>query len=212
MMVFSLDIRSEYTISHTIITRELAVELAFRMGYSGVDLQKIGLGGLLHDVGKIAIPPSILESQGKLSNDEMAIMRNHVVYTRKIVEGLIDDDIAKIAYRHHEKIDGTGYPEGLKENQMTIPEQIMSVADIASALSGERSYKEAFPKETVISIMNKLDEQKKINHRATRILIDNFDEIKKKSDLNSAPLIKTYEKMLDDYIYLSKSIQSLLAY
>lgn len=212
MMVFSLDIRSEYTISHTIMTREFAVELASRMGYSGVELQKIGLGGLLHDVGKIAIPPSILESQGKLNDDEMVIMRRHVLYTRKIIEGLIDDGIAKIAYRHHERLDGTGYPEGLSESQMSVPEQIMAVADIASALSGERSYKEAFPKEKVIAIMGKLDEENKINHQATRILIDNFDEIKRKADLNSGPFIKTYEKMLADYLDLSKSIQSLLVY
>jgi HD-GYP domain-containing protein (c-di-GMP phosphodiesterase class II) len=146
MLVYTIDFRSEHTVVHTLATVNFAEQLGRLSRLSGKDLRDLHYGALLHDLGKIAIPLNILESNGRLSDDEMKIMKAHVRITEMILEGVVDDDVLQIAVRHHEKLDGTGYHKGLTAKDLTLPQQIIAVADILSALYGKRSYKEAFSK------------------------------------------------------------------
>ena len=77
----------------------------------------------MHDLGKIATPLSILEKPGRLTDEEMEIMRQHVILSGKIIEGCVDDEIVKIAVRHHEKLNGKGYPLGIGEESLTVPRE-----------------------------------------------------------------------------------------
>ena len=90
------------------------------LGMSEEQIRQIYYGALLHDLGKIGIPVEILEFPGKLSPQAMNIMRTHVNITEEILGGTIDPAITKIAIRHHEKLDGSGYPRGLKANELTL--------------------------------------------------------------------------------------------
>lgn len=121
LIVFSIDFRSEHTVNHTILVIELATELAKYMGLSETMTKKVRIGALLHDLGKISTPLSILEKPTSLTKEETSTMKNHVVVTRNILEGFIDDEICRIAYRHHERLNGKGYPEGLRGDQLTLP-------------------------------------------------------------------------------------------
>lgn len=88
----------------------------------------------MHDVGKIGIPLSILEKPGKLDDEEMKVMRTHVELTEDILEGCIEPVLLQAAARHHEKLDGSGYPRGLHAAELSMPDRIIAVADIVSAL------------------------------------------------------------------------------
>ena len=99
MLAYSIDFRSEYTVTHTVTTVGISVEIARLLNYSAEDKQRIYYGALLHDVGKIAIPLEILEYPGKLSPQAMRIMRTHVELTGRILGQDVEEKIRKIALR-----------------------------------------------------------------------------------------------------------------
>ncbi len=115
----------------------------------------------IHDLGKIKIPDSILNKPGKLTPEEYEIMKKHTEYGAKVIQNSmrnVDDEnyvnvAINIAKYHHERYDGTGYPEGLKGEDIPLEARIMSLADVYDALISKRPYKEAFPKEKAIEIM-----------------------------------------------------------
>lgn len=199
MLVYSIDFRSEHTVTHTINTTAISQELGHRLNLTADDLEKVYLGALLHDIGKLAIPLEILEYPGKLSPEQMAIMRKYVDYTETIISGLVSDEIAQIASRHHEKLDGSGYPHGLKAAALTTPQRIVAVADIISALTSARSYKDVFPKEKTIRILKELQANAQLDHNICDIAINDFDDIMRKTDSSRDPIITLYRTIAAEY-------------
>ena len=145
MLVHVIDFRSRHTVTHTVTTAWTAYEIARRLMEDEAERGRVYCAALLHDVGKIGIPLGILEKPGRLDAREMAVMRTHVTLTESILAGCVPLDIAAAAARHHEKLDGSGYPRGLEAADLQMADRIIAVADIVSALVGTRSYKEAFP-------------------------------------------------------------------
>ena len=172
------------------------------MGLSGEQIHNIYYGALLHDLGKIGIPVEILEYPGRLSSQAMAIMRTHVDLTEKILGGTIEEKIMRIALRHHEKLDGSGYPRGLSGEELTIEERIVAVSDIVSALLGTRSYKEAFSKERTLSIIEEQAGEGKIDRSVVEVLKENFDTILEEVEEGCRPVLDTYYGLRKDYQYL----------
>ncbi len=199
MLVYTIDFRSEHTVIHTLATVNFAEQLGRLSRVSGKDLRDLHYGALLHDLGKIAIPLHILESTGRLSDDEMKVMKAHVRITEMILEGVVDDDVLRIAVRHHEKLDGTGYHKGLSAADMTLPQQIIAVADILSALYGKRSYKEAFSKEKILDIMNSDADKGKINRTVVTTLERNYDSIIAEFEKEKESTIGLYLKIKEQY-------------
>ncbi|MBD5507773.1 MAG: HD domain-containing protein [Lachnospiraceae bacterium] len=199
MLVYTIDFRSEHTVIHTLATVNFAEQLGRLARISGKDMRDLHYGALLHDLGKIAIPLHILESTGRLSDDEMKIMKAHVRITEMILEGVVDDDVLQIAVRHHEKLDGTGYHKGLSAADLTLPQQIIAVADILSALYGKRSYKEAFSKEKILDIMNSDADKGKINRNVVTSLENNYDKIIAEFEKEKESTIGLYLKIKEQY-------------
>lgn len=177
MLIYSIDFRSEYTVMHTITTISAADEIGVLMQLNELERKQLHFAALFHDIGKISTPVSILEAERKLTEDEMEIMRNHVVMSEYILKDYIDPVILEIAIRHHEKLDGTGYPRKLKGDELTKSQRVLAVADIVSALSGKRSYKEAFTREKIVSILWNNMENGKLCDKVVKCTIDNFDLI-----------------------------------
>jgi len=144
-------------------TRVLAEEIAKECPEYGLTEEKINLISLacvLHDVGKIAIPDNILLKPGKLTNEEFEIIKTHTSIGPRIIDKLpdsVDSDYKRycreICQFHHEKYDGQGYPIGLKENEIPISAQIVSVVDCFDALTNDRPYKNALPAEVAINMI-----------------------------------------------------------
>ena len=142
------------------ITKYMLVNTRLGEGLSKNDIDNIALASIMHDVGKIAISDAILNKPGKLTPEEYEIMKTHTVEGAQLLERipqLKKNDAYQYAYdisrHHHERWDGNGYPDGLKGDEITIWAQIVSLADVYDALSCKRVYKEAFPREKVVSMI-----------------------------------------------------------
>ncbi len=209
MMIFAIDFRSQHTVTHTITTTSISSSTARLMGMKEELVHHIYYGALLHDLGKIGIPVEILEFPGKLSPQAMKIMRTHVDITEEILGGTIAPNITKIAIRHHEKLDGSGYPRGILGDEMSLEEQVVAVADIVSALLGTRSYKEAYSKEKTLSILEEQASEGKINSQIVSVIKVNFDEILVEVRDKCTPILKTYYGLQKEYERLLKKHRSI---
>jgi len=204
MIVYAIDFRSEHTVTHTINTVAVALNIARHFGLDNAELEKIYLGSLLHDVGKIAIPVSILENPGRLDDAQMKIMRTHVVETKKLICGIVSEEICEIAVRHHEKLDGSGYPKGIFANDLTFSQRIVAVADIVSALSGRRSYKESFPKDKTISILSDMSGDK-LDESICDYVAECYDEIMQSTEESRLRVIRQYQGITKEFDELAAS-------
>jgi putative nucleotidyltransferase with HDIG domain len=137
----------EYTYVHSISVSALCISFAQGLGLDSTKIKQIGIGGLVHDIGKMKAPLEILNKPGPLSEKEFEIMKRHVkdgVSTLQQYPNL-DQDCTCVTSHHHERLDGTGYPDGLKGDEISEFGQIAAIVDIYDALSSERCYKHAMP-------------------------------------------------------------------
>ncbi len=145
------DLRDNETGQHMEQVTRLAVSLAKRMGLSGDDLTNFYRGALLHDVGKIGVPDTILKKPGKLSEAEWVEMRKHPQYAYDMLASIeYLRPAMDIPYCHHEHWDGTGYPRGLKGEDIPLAARIFAVVDVWDALTSERVYRQAMPQVEVV--------------------------------------------------------------
>lgn len=153
----ALDLRDKETEGHTQRVTELTVTLVRAMGLPAEELVHIRRGALLHDIGKMGIPDHILLKPGKLSDEEWEIMRKHPTYAYELLKPIAYLRPAlEIPYSHHEKWDGTGYPLGLKGEQIPLAARIFAVADVYDALTSDRPYRAGWPKEKVLEHIRSL--------------------------------------------------------
>jgi putative nucleotidyltransferase with HDIG domain len=137
----ALELRDEETEGHTRRVVDKTLEIARAMGMSEADLVHVRRGALLHDIGKMSIPDSILLKTGTLTDEEMEIMRGHTVNAFELLSPIVYLRPAlDIPYCHHERWDGSGYPRGLKGEQIPLAARIFSVVDTWDALRNERRY------------------------------------------------------------------------
>lgn len=206
MLVHVIDFRSHHTVTHTVNTIQISCQLAARMGLSSDSIEQIYYGALMHDFGKIGIPLSILEKPDKLTDDEMKIMRTHVEITEEIIRGCAQESVIEIAVRHHEKLNGRGYPRRLSAKDLSIEERIVAVSDIVSALCKTRSYKEAFPKEKVIAILENMSDTDEIDSSIVHIVKTQFDDIMEQVKTQSEPVMKIYGLIASERKSLSEKL------
>jgi PAS domain S-box-containing protein/putative nucleotidyltransferase with HDIG domain len=144
----ALDLRDKETAGHSQSVTEMTLELARQMGMIDSELVHVRRGALLHDIGKMGIPDAILHKSGALSEEEWETMRKHPVYAYELLYPISHLRPAlDIPYCHHEKWDGTGYPRGLKGEQIPMAARIFSVVDVWDALRSERPYRPGWPED-----------------------------------------------------------------
>lgn len=150
----AMDLRDKETEGHTQRVTDLTVRLATAMGMSDEQLVHLRRGALLHDMGKLGIPDQILLKPGKLTTEEWVIMRKHPQYAYEMLEKIpYLQPALDIPYCHHEKWDGTGYPRGLKGEEIPLAARLFAVVDVWDALSSDRTYRPAWEKEKVVAFI-----------------------------------------------------------
>jgi HD-GYP domain-containing protein (c-di-GMP phosphodiesterase class II) len=143
----ALDLRDEETEGHTRRVTDLTILLAGAMGMSDGEIAQARRGALLHDIGKMGIPDSILLKPGSLTEAEWQVMRRHPTFARDLLSPIAYlRDALDIPYCHHEKWDGTGYPRGLRGEAIPLAARIFALADVYDALTSDRPYRQAWPK------------------------------------------------------------------
>ena len=150
-----IDAKSSFTWEHSSRVTQYSLEMADAFGFDTERRRTLERAALLHDIGKLGISNSILEKNGKLTEDEYATIRLHPKFTNQILAPIRGfERITSIASAHHERLDGKGYYQGLDASQLDLDMRIVSVADVFDALSAKRPYRDALPIETVFKIMD----------------------------------------------------------
>jgi putative nucleotidyltransferase with HDIG domain len=149
-----LSLRDSETEEHTRRVCDITLKIAHAIGCSEKDLVHLRRGALLHDIGKIGVPDSILHKTGPLNDEEWKIMRQHPVYAFQLLSAIPNlRPTVDIPYCHHEKWDGNGYPRGLKGEDIPLSARIFSVADVWDALTSYRPYRPAWSEEKALAYM-----------------------------------------------------------
>jgi putative nucleotidyltransferase with HDIG domain len=150
----AIELRDVVTEGHSRRVEEMTVKLAARMGVNEKALAHIRRGALLHDIGKMAIPDSILLKEGKLNEEEWGLMKKHPVYAYEMLSRIdFLRPALSIPYAHHEWWDGSGYPRGLSGEEIPLEARIFAVVDVWDALQSDRPYRKAWSEEKTLSYL-----------------------------------------------------------
>ncbi|MDP1545559.1 MAG: PAS domain S-box protein [Anaerolineales bacterium] len=146
----ALDLRDKETEGHSQRVTEMTLQLAEKIGMTDVEKLNLKRGALLHDIGKMGIPDSILLKPGTLTLDEIKTMRQHPIYAYQMLSPITYlKHAVEIPYCHHEKWDGSGYPRGLKGEEIPLSARLFTVVDVFDALSSDRPYRKAWPRKEI---------------------------------------------------------------
>ncbi len=190
-----IDFKSRFTATHSTGVAACAVMLCQYFGFTDAEMAEMKVAGFFHDLGKLAVPNSILEKNGKLTKEEFNVIKQHTYFTYTVlttIGGL--SHIAEWAAFHHEKLDGTGYPFHIAADKINLGARIMAVADIFTALMEDRPYRKGMGKKEIETILKNRVLDNALDGRIVNILIDNYGEIAAKVKAKQHKSIEIFEK------------------
>ena len=159
-----------YTFTHMVNVSILTMGQARALGIDGPLLREFGLAALMHDIGKVKTPLEILNKPDKLTNDEFTIMKRHVVDGAEILRATPDMPTLApvVAFEHHLRLDGTGYPHAVKRASLNLGTMICSIADVYDAMRSQRAYQQAHPSDRILEVLKRSDGQQFDQHLVRR--------------------------------------------
>ncbi len=160
VIIADLKMYDDYTYHHCLSVAIMSIAIGMEIGLTNEMLNELGLAGLLHDLGKVAIPIEIINKPGRLTPEEFEVIKQHPALAEKHLKerGLVNDNVCRAIVGHHEKLDGTGYPYHLKDNEIHPYAKILAVADVYDALTSNRPYRTPSPpNEAIEYIMGGID-------------------------------------------------------
>jgi putative nucleotidyltransferase with HDIG domain len=141
-LAFMLEVRDPYTAGHQHRVAELSYAIAEEMGLPEDDKEGIRVAAFIHDIGKIAVPSDVLNKPGKLTDIEFSLLKSHSEVGYQVLQHLTTPyPVAETVLQHHERLNGSGYPNGLKGNQISLSARIIGVADVVEAINSHRPYR-----------------------------------------------------------------------
>lgn len=173
-----IDLRSPLNAYHSKGVAVTAEFIANKLGFSKLECQMLKIAGYIHDLGKLAIPPNILEKAGPLTRDEFSIVKSHAYHTYRILSNIRQADVITAwAALHHECLDGSGYPFHITERDLPLGSQIMAVADVLTAVCEDRPYRKGMDQKTALGVLHKQVQEKRINRDLAAIPQKYYEEI-----------------------------------
>lgn len=173
-----IDFRSRFTATHSAGVAATAEALAGLVGFSQREREYMNIAGLLHDLGKLAVPREILEKPGKLDTAEFDLMRSHTYHSYRILDTLEDfDTINSWASFHHERINGGGYPFHHTGDVLSLGSRIMAVSDIFTAISEDRPYRPGMNPDEARTVLGTMAKNGSIDVEIVQMLLRNFDHV-----------------------------------
>ena len=172
MALTALKDYDNYTFTHMVNVSILTMAQARGLGIEGPLLREFGLAALMHDIGKVKTPPEVLNKPDKLTAEEFQIMKRHTVDGAEILRGTSDiPPLAPIvAFEHHLRIDGTGYPDGVSRPSLNLATMLCGIADVYDAMRSQRKYQEALPSERILAVLQRDDGKQFDQHLVRRFV------------------------------------------
>lgn len=130
-----------YSVRHSLNVTVLATLLGSKLGLSRKELQLLGVGAMLHDVGKLEVPAEILLKPGKLTAEEFAVIKRHPQAGYERLDGVVMEEVRRVARDHHERCNGSGYPRGLRREEISLAARCVAIADVYDAVTTDRCYR-----------------------------------------------------------------------
>ena len=173
-----IDFRSRFTSTHSSGVAASASLLSKIFGLTDAEIGLMEVAGDLHDLGKLAIPNSILNKPGSLTKEEMSVMKSHTYYTYLVINSIGGlKQIAEWGAYHHERLDGSGYPFHCTATELSTGARIMMVADIFTALAEDRPYRKGMTKDGIVEIIKQFSDRSLLDTRIVNLLFENYNEI-----------------------------------
>ena len=198
---FVIDFRDRFTAIHTTGVAHILKEIAAILGYSEKEQEYLSLAGFLHDIGKLAVPVEILDKRGALTEQEFEIIKSHAYHSYRIISRIKGfEELAEIAAYHHEKLNGNGYPFHINYEKLSIEARMMAVADVFTALSEKRPYRERMKKEQIIDILDNMVKLKHLDKDIVEVVKENYENLEKLNIYIQKELLEEL-KLIDEFIY-----------
>jgi len=192
-----IDFRSQFTAAHSAGVAAAAEALARLYGFTESDCWLIHLAGLLHDLGKLSVPAEILEKPSRLTREEFDLVRRHTYYTFHLLEPLKVMDVVRVwGAFHHESMDGHGYPFHLEENELPLGSRVVTVADIFTALTEDRPYRQGLLPEDAIKILADGSAHHRLDSQIVSLLTANLNDINSVRAMAQASARQEYQQFI----------------
>lgn len=204
MLMYCLGLCSQDRVVDSVTSICICEELAIRLYLDEKETEKLYYGALIHDIGMLAIPKNIIGVKRTLNSEETRIMRTHVEISEKILKNRLDQDVLDIVTAHHERLDGSGYPRGIKDVSMNLSQKILQVADTVTGLVNERIYKQVSEKEDVIALLKDGADKKHFSGQVVDTMVLFYDDIMEKVQIESGQILLLHKKLERQYELVSE--------
>jgi len=196
MFSFIIDFRSHFTATHSAGVAHIASELALLSGFSDFECKMMLIAGYLHDLGKLIVPPALLEKPAALSNKEYDIIRAHTFYTYKLLEKIKGFEAINMwASYHHEKLSGNGYPFHLSADRIPLGSRIMAVADVFTAVTENRPYRKSMSPDQITKVLISMVDNGSICRKIVELLLPRMPEFIKLCHESQRREAQVYESL-----------------
>ena len=195
MLMYCIGLKSEQKVVESVTSTCICELLAERMRMDEATATKLYYGALLHDIGMLVVPKEIIDAERKLTPEEMVKVRQHVELAEKVLSNRMNQEVGDIACRHHERLNGAGYPKGLTNLQMSDADKVLQVADLITALVSKRAYRDVMDKKQVIEILQREVEHKKLSMQVVDLIAVGYDEIMGEVEKRSKEILRMNAKL-----------------
>jgi len=189
-----IDFKSEFTATHSSGVAAVGKTLAFLVGFSRQECMMFEIAAYFHDLGKLAIPSEILEKRGRLTSDEWDVMRTHVFYTHQILDPIeVLNLVSTWSSLHQERLDGSGYPFHLREDELPLGARLMAVADVFTGLAEDRPYRPGMGRDEVLGVLHEMAGKGEIDGKLVALLENHFDLVHRARKEAQEEAVREYE-------------------
>lgn len=207
MLMYCQGFKKESYVVNIVACLCMAEYLGEKMGLSDLEKEQLYNGVLLHDIGMLAMPRELTEAPRRWTPEEHDKVKMHVHLAEKALNNRMAEEVVAIIAAHHERCDGSGYPRGLRDVQMSQTQKILQVTDTVTALLGNRPYRPALKKEEIVSLLKKETAAGKYNRAIVHMLLNSYDEIMKQVKIRSEEILLTYRKLNQQYKQVSGKLR-----
>lgn len=204
MVMYCLGLDREAMVIDTITAICICEEICQMMFLPEQEREILYYATLIHDIGMLAIPKEIVCAPRKFKKEEIKIVRTHIQLAEKQLGQKMKSEVLDVALAHHERGDGSGYPNHLKDGQISLHQGILQMVDVVSALVSKRSWRDAMPKERVISLLNEDAAKKRLKQQIVTMFVNSYDEIMEHVKKETAGILKMYQTLNLQYQQVCK--------